>query len=353
MSESATLPLPGHAKVEVARTEPARRPKAKAPALPAVHTDAKLGREADLIVKYWREQEPVPLKPVAIPDGAVLSSLCVGLGDTLMLTDLLRAGREAGKEVRVLSTSPHFRPLMRFNPGWKEPDQADQGLLVNAASLVRHYDCGNGHYLQRIRRAFGFPVEDVPRACVAWSGQRHKNRVIVHFDPGVHALWQRKTIHPNARRLLPASRAELETFIKSEPGLDFVTVGAAPDKVRLKGTRHIHTPTLAHLVETVGAASWHIGILSGPLHLAVALGLRVVTVLDWPEGWKVFLPTLRATRQGESEWLVPQSVVLHQTSSGPLCPSFTALNLKKAFAGEVWPRWQTAHCSLIHERLDP
>jgi hypothetical protein len=332
------------------RVKPIGKPTTSLP--PAgVHTNHKLGREADLVLAYWRAQEAPVLPKAAVPEGATLSSLTLGLGDTLMLSDLPRAAKEQGGMARVMSVSRHFRELMRFNPNWVEPAVSEQSVLVNAASLVRHRDCGNGHYLQRIRRAFGFEVSDVPRGCLVWRGQRKHNRVILHFDPGPHVNWQRQNLHPNARRLMPQTRAELEKFIASEPGLEFISVGNAPDRVPIKGTRHVETKSISALVELIGGSGWHIGILSGPLHVAVALELRVITILDYPEGWRVFLPALKANQQTESEWLAPQSVVLHQTESGPLCPRANLEGFKRAFAGQVYPYWKTDWCSLIHERL--
>jgi hypothetical protein len=303
------------------------------------------------ILEYWRSQEPLPLKKVRIPDAAILSTLTIGLGDTMMLTDIPRAARQQSKSIATFSISQHFRPLMAFNPFWKEPGQPDQAILVNAPSLVRFHECGNGHYLQRLRRAFGLEVDDAPRGCIHWEGQRHKDRVLLHFDPGQHVNWQRKTIHPRARMLYPETRSELEKFIAGNHGLDFISVGNAPDGRPIHGSRHLPTRTIADLVNLVGSASWFIGIMSGPMHLATAMSLKCVVIVNFPAPWEWFLPTLRVTDQLEFEWAYPQNVHLHQEGEGPLCRKATAGNLRAAFGGDVWPNWKTDHCALINEKL--
>ncbi|SRR5216683_2390087 len=303
------------------------------------------------ILEYWRSQEPLPLKKAHIPASAILSTITVGLGDTMMLTDIPRAAAQQGKSIGSFSVSQHFRPLMAFNPFWKEPEPRDQMLLVNAPSLVRYHECGNGHYLQRLRRAFGLEVDDVPRGAIKWEGQRHKDRVILHFDPGQHVNWQRKTIHPRARMLYPETRGELEKFIAGNHGLDFISVGNAPDGRPLHGSRHLPTRTISDLVNLIGSASWFIGIMSGPMHIATAMSLKCIVIVNFPAAWEWFLPTLRVTDQLESEWAYPESVYLHQEGEGPLCRKATADNLRAAFGGDVWPHWKTEHCALIHEKL--
>jgi len=133
------------------------------------------------IRNYWAAQPRLKLKSLRSLSGVTLSSVCMGLGDTMMLTDLPKACAEQGKSIPVFSSSQHFRPLMRFNPFWKE--NQDNAFMVNAPDLVRQYDCGNGHYLQRIRRAFGLKVDDIPRGFLTSKPQKVPNRVLLPSAP--------------------------------------------------------------------------------------------------------------------------------------------------------------------------
>lgn len=305
---------------------------------------APLGVDADIILNHYRTVTPKPLKPFTLPEGAVLSSVCTGLGDSMMLTDLPRASRG---DHQSFSPSEHFRWLMRRNPHWKEVE--DKHFLINAPDLVRQYDCGNGHYLQRIRRAFGCKVDDKPRGCIVWKGTRHTNRVILHFDAGVHALWQRREIHPQARIISPQTRIEITKFIERNKNLEFVEVGKNP--LRLKGTRHIKTDNTGELIETIAQAAWFLGIISGPMHVATALELKCVVILNFPSPDSIFLPTMVVTDQVESEWLAPQNVHLSQEGDGPLVKKSTADNIQRAFDGALYPYWSDSYLHLIHEKL--
>src|SRR6266705_2945006 len=182
------------------------------------------GEIADIIIKYYKETPAEVKNSAFVPKrNTVLSNLAQGLGDTLMLTDLPKASQNTITKFTCFSTSPYFRPLMARNPFWREPDLSEQLLMVNAACWVRYTDCGNGHYLQRIRRAFRcakdtshfhIGLDDAPRPCVSWKGERFQKRCILHFEPGPHAQWQRKHVHPHARMLSDQSKLEIEAFIK-------------------------------------------------------------------------------------------------------------------------------------------
>lgn len=309
--------------------------------------DAPPKSPEDAILDYYQTVTPKPLKTLRSMDGLTLSTVCMGLGDTMMLTDFPKACAQQGKRIASFSPSPHFRPLMRFNPFWKD-DFADKAYMVNAPDLVRQYDCGNGHYLQRIRRAFGLEIDDIPRGSITWKGQRHTNRVILHFDPGVHANWQRKELHPQARQLYRENQVELEKFIHAMPNYEFFQVGNK--RLNIHGVKNVNTNSTEDLVNTIASASWFIGIMSGPMHVATALQLKCVVVVNFPSAKKIYLPTVVVSGQVEEEWFYPQNVHLHQDDEGELVKRFNADNLKRAFNGEIYPFWTPEkYAPLIHE----
>lgn len=284
--------------------------------------------------------------------GSVLTNIASGLGDTLMLTDLPRAAKTQDKPKysphwTCFSNSPHFRPIIARNPFWREPALPEHVYMVNAPCLIRYCDVGGGHYLQRIRRAFNLDVDTVPRACVRWEGERRTNRVILHFHAGPHAQWQRQHVHPHARQLGVESKHAIEAFIKSRRDLEFYQIGATNEPIR--GANQWPTASIDALVNIIGSASWFIGIMSGPLHLATALKLRCIVVVNFPESHKIMLPTLKHVDVVESEWFYPQNVHLHQEAGGPLAPHLDVQTLHEAFDGKIYPFWREDWCQLIEE----
>lgn len=302
----------------------------------------------DQIVAHYRSVTALrlkPLRPVVTSD--VLSTTCQGLGDTMMLTDLPAAAAKQAKHWQSFSSSRHFLPLMSFNPYYQ--DVKDKAYLMNAPDLVRQYDCGNGHYLQRLRRVFGLKIEDRPSGFLYWHGQRNRVRVILHFDPGVHVQWQRKVLHKRARMIYTETREALKAFVASRPTWSFVEVGDNP--LRIEGTEYRGTDTTVGLVNLIASGEWFIGVMSGPMHVATALGLKCVVIVNFPKAEKIFLPTLAVTGQVEEEWMYPQNVHLHQEGDGPLVKRATADNLNRAFDGELYPYWSDKYLPLIHEKL--
>jgi hypothetical protein len=87
------------------------------------------------------------------------------------------------------------------------------------------------------------------------------------------------------------------------------------------------------------------------MHLAAALGLKIVGIINFPDPARIFLPVLKDINLVESSWLYPQSVLLHQDGEGELVARFSLLNLERAIAGELYPYWSDRYLPLIHERL--
>jgi len=87
------------------------------------------------------------------------------------------------------------------------------------------------------------------------------------------------------------------------------------------------------------------------MHVAAALGIKSVVVINFPEPEKIYLPTLVSTGQVEEEWFYPQNVHLHQDGEGEQVKQATLQNFKRAFNGEIYPFWSDKYLPLIHEKL--
>jgi len=91
--------------------------------------------------------------------------------------------------------------------------------------------------------------------------------------------------------------------------------------------------------------------MSGPLHIAVALRLKVVTITNFPDPTDIYLPTLKDVDLIESEWFYPQSAILHQEGEGELVAEFSLQNLERAINGDIYPYWSERYLCLIEEQL--
>jgi hypothetical protein len=308
---------------------------------------------ADAIRAAFNNVSPMsirPRAPLAIRD-MIATLTARGLGDCVMLTDLPFIATQHNRLVNIWAGTNTFVEVMKFHPSYRYTS-IDCGVvnpfLVDLLRLREVYDLGNGHQLQQFRRAWGFPVEDKPKGALVNNETRHLSRVILHFEPSkTNVVWQREHWHPKMRELYPESKSALEAFIAKHSDLEFIQVGKT--NLEIHGAGFVPTPSTVELIKLIQSGSWFIGIMSGPLHIAVASGLKCIVMVNFPEARRIVLPTLRYTGTPEEEWYYPQNVHLHQEGESPLVPKFTRYSLEAAFSGDVYPFWQDDWLEMIHE----
>jgi hypothetical protein len=299
-------------------------------------------------LRFYREVErwEKPKLPFTL-NQFTLTNTPLGLGDTVVLTDLPRSAARAGRRASVHASSKSFSTLMSFNPHYEE----GRVPFWAAADVLEHdFALGNGHFIQRIQRAWGLEADLRPRGCVEVPGAaRRPGRLVLHFEPGAHAAWQRRHLHPRAREVYPESMEILQRFIDQHPEMHLIEVGS-----RRSGLRGVEDRTgapLAQTVELMASCEYFIGIISGPMHLAAALDLKIIGIINFPDPSQIYLPVLKDVAIVESVWFYPQSVLLHQDGEGELVPRFSLTSLERAIAGEVYPYWSDRYLPLIHEEL--
>jgi hypothetical protein len=122
-----------------------------------------------------------------------------GLGDTLLFSHLPYVGACQGKPSFIHANPEehrHFATLMKYNP-----------LLRPEAGSLRHrggglltpaeVDMGNGHFMQRLQRAFGLEPVLKPQPYLYYPGPKSANRVVLHFEAGgPHGNWQKAKSAP-------------------------------------------------------------------------------------------------------------------------------------------------------------
>lgn len=291
---------------------------------------------ANTVRDYYRQQVPAvrevwsPLDPKHV----CLTNTVPGLGDTVMLTDLEFAAQSVGRSAYTTSQSPHWGPLMEHCPTHRDKWLP---LRVCLPGAHRKWGLGPGHLIQRARRLFGLPQIAVPKGHLAAPVTRVPGRVCIHTSAGPQAEWQRRHVHPRARVLYPDTVAAL-LRLANRKDLTFVEVGT-------KRTLHHPRvedgtgPDLRKLIRLTAECEFFVGINSGPMHVAAALGLKIVALINFPR--PILLPNLMDTGTVEEEWLYPQAVHLHQDVGAAWMPRFSLKHLEAALNGDVYPYWRT------------
>lgn len=310
------------------------------------------GLIADAIVRAY---DPIsinnyrPRPPRCIRD-SVLTITASGLGDCVVLTDLPYQAQVSGRGERaVWAGAAHFLDVMKFCPEFRFPGK--RWALTDGLDFIYHFDCGPGHVIQRWQNVFDVPVVTEPKGRLVCNEPRFRDRVILHFDPEPrHVLEQQEQGYHVAPRLLSQqSRTIIEQFCKENRDLEFVEIGTRP--LNLRYTSYHRTSTVSDLIKLIASGSWFVGCVSGPIHIATALGLRCIGVVNAPHSSRIVLPNLKYTGTVEEEWYYPQNVHLHQDNGTALVPQLSVDSLEAAFNGDVYPFWENSWLDMIYEYL--
>jgi len=302
--------------------------------------------ESDIIIKHHRGLIPKARASIDFdPIDHGLSNGPEGLGDCILLSDCPFA-------------SPRPFPVHSNSPAWP----AVEGLLkigsgqyferwIRADVAYKKYNLGNGHLFQRLRRLYGFPVDDKPSGKLDRKFPQIKGRVALHFDAGIHQSWQLKHVHKRARIVYPENKLAITKFIEENSQLEFVEFGGKWSGIEPKTSnyRSLVSIELGLQLRALSTCDFFIGIVSGFMHAAAAFEIPSIVILNFPVARKIILPTITDTELIESEWLYPQNIHLHQDNAGPLVPRFSLKNLKKAYNGEVYPYFKDDWLPLINE----
>jgi hypothetical protein len=313
-----------------------------------VHTDS----DEDRILRFYRCAVQNLKGPIPELHDKALSNTPRGLGDTLLFTHLPMVGAAQGKPRFIHANSDehrHFQTLMKFNPYYM-PKPDNYGVAF-ADVLQKEADTGNGHFIQRLQRAFDLEPVLKPQPYLHLPMPKVNRRVMLHFEAGgPHGGWQRVHLHPRARQLYPESRKIVQEFIDAHQELEFFQIGNELQEFNHR-VRNMQNSSLEDTIKVMATCELFIGIISGPMHVAAALGLPSIIIVNFPPAAKIFLPTLVDIDQVESEWFYPQNVHLHQESEGPQVRRFSYRTLEDAYQGKVYPYWDDKFLSLINERL--
>lgn len=299
---------------------------------------------SDLLLNFYRSRPGLTAKPrMAIPPNMTVTNLGHGLGDTMMLTDVANQGRP------VYSGSPHFEEIMELLPAYRQ--QVTTPMLLDSPTAIVAYESGNGHFLQRLRRVLGMKVGDLPFPMLESTmlPSPIKNRVVMHFEPGYHAKWQSENIRPGARVLSSQSLETMFKFCDKHRSMDLWQI--VEEGVKMPTCMLHRNGTTTDLIKLISTASLFIGINSGPMHVATALGIPCIVIVNFPDAAEIMLPCLKPLGLPDEQWLYPQNVHLHQDNAGPLVPQLSVENLEKAMNGEVYPYRRHDWLPLIQERL--
>lgn len=286
----------------------------------------------DDVISFYESRPGTKKKPLPKrlePEEWTLTNTPTGLGDSVMLTDVERAAALAGRKATSWLGTPPFRELQNHNPYHR---MAQVPHWVSLSAYQGAFDLGPGHNFQRVRRLFGLPVDPTPSGCLVVPGAKRSSKVSIHLSAGAHSASQ-TVYHPKPRQVYPENLDVLRKFIRSHPELSFFEVGGHVLGDCIPSFRG----SLTESIREMANCCLHIGIISGPYHVATALGIPTICIINFPAPWELMLPTVQNIDVVEAEWLYPQSHILHQDHDSLHWPKFSEYTLQAAYNRETYP----------------
>ena len=224
----------------------------------------------------------------------------MGLGDCLSCFNT---------DKQLWSPSPHFATLRRFSllKGIDSPS----GVGLDVCSLD-HVEFKNQHLFNRVRIVSGLDPLDKPKAMLDLVQYNpKKENIAFSFDTG---NVDQSALHPRARQLYPEHRQTIQEFFsRNRDKYNFVEVGtrsfAFQDTLDLTGIG---------LDKTIGVleqCQHYIGMHSGMMHLATAIGLACTIIINFPTLERISQDTTQDATDAmdwEKCWLYPQHNYLHE-----------------------------------------
>ena len=271
-----------------------------------------------LLREFYRDQ-PVdkPSAPSAPFRPSSIHNSAPGLGDAIILTGVMGS---------IPQVKVNSQVLLEIADDRLEPDSlsSDPGLCI---SQLAQHDWLGGHAIQRFQRALGLPVETKPAGKIRYNeAAKIKNRVFVHL-----------TNNTDWKRALPNSLSPAEIELVNQ-----FFIGVRPD---LEPVFYGNDLSLSQLINEIETCEYFLGIDSGPMHVAAALNLKSVVIINDPLRL-IWLPKIKECSLPNAEWLYPQNSHLNRAGETQLVPGFNLESLAKAFAGEVYPYWSTQYLDI-------
>jgi hypothetical protein len=316
---------------------------------------------ADEIVDFYKnneellntQKEKVP-DGVAlfVPDNCAFINSNTGLGDILSVFHLPKFFKEHGFNSCIHSpNTEYFDLLSKYN---KDVELLDEDLAcIRVENFQSFFNFGSGHFFQRIQKACGFEIDIKPKPDLSFdTGPRDEGRklkVAINFEPGACVAEQKAKIHPRARELYPEHKDTIQKFINDKTNeYEFVEIGRV--SCEFENVESKCGLPIDKSLEEMASCDYFLGMHSGVMHLAAALNVKSIIILNFPPANQIYLPCLRDYNLPDIDWLYPQNVHLHEDDEGELVKQLSYDNLERAFQGEIYPHWSEKYLELVNDK---
>jgi hypothetical protein len=191
---------------------------------------------------------------------------------------------------------------------------------------IAQNDWSGGHAIQRFQKSLGLPIEIKPKGKINYNPTlKIKNKVFINLQNNTD--WKR--VIPNS---LDTEQIQIiQDFFLSNT--NFIPYYYNNDL------------TINEIIEVMETCEYFLGIDSGPMHIAAALDLKSIIIINDPNQL-IYLPKIKECELPNSEWLYPQNTHLNRNGQTELIPEFSFQTLLDAFKGKIYPYWKENYLNI-------
>ena len=270
--------------------------------------------EIEFILKeFYQNHTTYKTKLINLTSSPSVYNNAEGLGDAIILTSLLPYLKVNNKLLKEL------------NEKYINKENLTDDLDFCITELAQN-DWEGGHAIQRFQKSLGLPIEIKPKGIINYNPNlKKKNKVFIHLQTNTD--WKR-TI-PNSLDIEQIKIVQ-DFFISNTNFIPYY---------------YNNDLTINEIIEVMETCEYFLGIDSGPMHIAAALDLKSIIIINDPNQL-VYLPKIKECELPNSEWLYPQNVHLNTNGQTGLIPKFYNQTLLDAFEGKVYPYWEEKYLNI-------
>ena len=208
--------------------------------------------------------------------------------------------------------------LLPFNPHARVHDEDWKDVQLVNCTEVRNPSADNMglHFFQKIRRAAGLELSGSPRPYL-FPERRVPYEVptiCCSFDVGRAATYQSR-VHPTGRprEFYPEHHTAFQCAVRSlSEKFRFIEIGKR--SYRFDNVANRTNLKLSDCIEVMSRCCMYFGMHSGIMHLAAALQIPSIIVINIPEPEYITFPYVEYVP--DIDWLYPQNTHLHDDRRG-------------------------------------
>jgi hypothetical protein len=237
-----------------------------------------------------------------------------GLGDSIILTSVFPNIKVNSNLLSTIDSKYINKELLTNEIG-------------TSVTKLSENDWNGGHCIQRIQKSLGLNVEKKPKVFINYDiKKRISNKVFVHLKNNTD--WKRN---------IPNSLDEVQI----DKVVNFFNFHNEFLPFYFNNDLEIN-----ELISVMETCEFFLGIDSGPMHLAAAMDIKSVVIINDPK-MLICLPKIKECELPNAEWLYPQNVHLNKNGETELIPKFSEENILNAINGAIYPYWSEEYLNLI------